>query len=104
MTKAKLSSNRSHKSKRPAKTMVLDLPQFKSEKEEGEFWDANPDLITAAMRAAYSPQRGKTQAVSIRVPLADLARIKSLAARKGIGYQTMAKVLLHEAVERAVRP
>jgi predicted DNA binding CopG/RHH family protein len=55
------------------------------------------------MRAAYSPQRGKTQAVSIRVPVADLARIKTLAARKGIGYQTMAKVLLHEAVERAVR-
>jgi predicted DNA binding CopG/RHH family protein len=99
MTKQKLKNT----TKRPAKTVVMDLPEFKSEREEAEFWDANPDLITAAMRAAYPPQRGKTQAVSIRVPVADLARIKTLAARKGIGYQTMAKVLLHEAVERAVR-
>jgi predicted DNA binding CopG/RHH family protein len=87
--------------KRPAKAVIMDLPEFKSEKEEADFWDANPDLITAAIRAAYGPQRGKTQAVSIRVPVADLVRIKTLAARKGIGYQTMAKVLLHEAVERA---
>ena len=99
MTKQKLKNT----TKRPAKTVVMDLPEFKSEREEAEFWDANPDLITAAMRAAYPPQRGKTQAVSIRVPVGDLARIKTLAARKGIGYQTMAKVLLHEAVERAVR-
>jgi hypothetical protein len=28
---------------------VPDLPEFKSEKEEAEFWDANPDLITAAI-------------------------------------------------------
>jgi len=99
MTKQKLKNT----TKRPAKTVVMDLPVFKSEREEAEFWDANPDLITAAMRAAYPPQRGKTQAVSIRMPVADLVRIKTLAARKGIGYQTMAKVLLHEAVERAVR-
>src|ERR1700688_1499594 len=99
MTKQKIKNDK----KRPAKAVVMDLPEFKSEREEADFWDANPDLITAVMRAAYSPQRGKTQAVSIRVAVADLARIKTLAARKGIGYQTMAKVLLHEAVERAVR-
>ena len=84
---------------RPVKTVVMDLPDFKSEKEEAEFWDANPDLITAAMRAAYATRK-RSQAISIRVPVDDLARIKTLAARKGVGYQTMAKVILHEAVER----
>jgi predicted DNA binding CopG/RHH family protein len=103
MTKQKIKNKRPRSNRSPTKSVVMDLPEFKSEKEEADFWDANPDLITAAMRAAYSPQRGKTQAVSIRVPIADLVRIKTLAARKGIGYQTMAKVLLHEAVERAVR-
>ena len=52
------------------------------------------------MRAAYSTTRKQLQAISIRVPVDDLARIKTLAARKGIGYQVMAKVLLHEAVTR----
>jgi predicted DNA binding CopG/RHH family protein len=84
---------------RTTRTVVMDLPEFKSEKQEAEFWDANPDLITAAMRAAYSTRK-RSQAISIRVPVDDLARIKTLAARKGIGYQTMAKVLLHEAVAR----
>ncbi len=83
------------------RTVIMDLPEFTSEKQEAEFWDANPDLITAAMRAAYSTRtRTRSQAISIRVPVDDLARIKALAARKGIGYQTMAKVLLHEAVAR----
>src|SRR5579864_2282492 len=102
MTRQKMNNKRSRRNRQPAKTVVMDLPEFKSEKEEADFWDANPDLITAAMRAAYSSRSGKTQAVSIRAPVADLVRIKTLAASKGIGYQTMAKVLLHEAVDRAV--
>ena len=39
---------------RAARTVIMDLPEFTSEKQEAECWDANPDLITAAMRAAYS--------------------------------------------------
>lgn len=86
---------------RSTKTAVMELPVFKSEKQEAEFWDANPELITAAMRAAYST-RNRSQPISIRVPVDDLARIKTLAAHKGVGYQTLAKVLLHEAVTREV--
>jgi len=32
-----------------------------------------------------------TQAISIRVPVADLERARKIAARKGIGYQTVLK-------------
>jgi hypothetical protein len=48
MTKPKTRNN----NKRPAKAVVMDLPEFESEREEAKFWDANPNLITAAMRAA----------------------------------------------------
>ena len=70
MTKQKIKNDK----KRPAKAVVMDLPEFKSEREEADFWDASPYLITAVMRAVYSPQCGKTRA----------------------------KVLLHEAMERAI--
>jgi hypothetical protein len=40
--------------KRPAKAVVMDLPEFKSEKEEADFWDANPDLIPAMLRMRKS--------------------------------------------------
>jgi hypothetical protein len=38
--------------------------------------------------------------ITIRLRLDDLERARALAERKGIGYQTYMKMLLHEALER----
>ena len=38
--------------------------------------------------------------VSIRLPAADIAKAKTIAERKGVGYQTYIKMLLHEALAR----
>jgi hypothetical protein len=40
---------------------------------------------------------------SIRLPVETISRATRLAARKGIGYQTFMKVLIHEGLERAER-
>src|SRR5579862_7882595 len=94
-----------NKKRRPAvpKTIVMDLPEFKSEAEEAAFWDANPDLITAAFKAArYSRSNRITQSepISIRIPIDDLTRLKELATKKGMGYQTLVKSLIHEGIAR----
>jgi len=38
--------------------------------------------------------------ITIRMPITDLERARKLSARKGLGYQTFIKTLLHESLER----
>lgn len=40
--------------------------------------------------------RAKTEPISLRVPTTDLDRAKLIAAKKGIGYQTLLKMAIHE--------
>jgi hypothetical protein len=44
-----------------------------------------------------------SQKVMLRVPVDDLDRARKQAARKGIGYQTYIKMLLHDGLEREER-
>jgi predicted DNA binding CopG/RHH family protein len=45
----------------------------------------------------YRPLR---RAISIRLPVPDIALAQELAARKGLPYQTYIKQLLHDALDR----
>lgn len=94
----------------------IKTPKFKNEAEEADWWDAHPEVIMNAMERAYGkkaierfleggprPKLPPTKTVTIRLPVEDVARAKRLAARKGLGYQTLVKSLLHEALRRAER-
>lgn len=85
----------------------LRVPKFKTEAEEAAWWDAHPEIITKAFQHAFgrkSSKRPPTKMVSIRLPVEDVARARRLAAQKGLGYQTLVKTLLHEALNREERP
>ena len=41
-----------------------------------------------------------TKSVSVRLPVTDLERARKLAEKRGVGYQTVIKTLLHEALKR----
>jgi predicted DNA binding CopG/RHH family protein len=95
------------KSKRPT------VPTFKTEAEEAKWWYENRDMVerefmTAirngtvghgiAQRLAREVRESKN--ITIRMPVADIDRARDLARKKGIGYQTYMKMLLHEALNR----
>ena len=95
----------------------LHPPKFNSEAEEAAWWDSHPELIVKAFERAYGkkavqrvlgeghkPKRPPTRAVTMRLPVEDVARARRLASRKGLGYQTLVKTLLHEALLREERP
>jgi len=97
-------------------TVRIKTPEFKNEAEEADWWDAHPEVILNAVERAYgkkalerffaegpAPKRPPTKTVTIRLPVEDVARARRLAARKGLGYQTLVKTLLHEALQRAER-
>ncbi|MBI3207988.1 MAG: hypothetical protein HYZ37_03690 [Candidatus Solibacter usitatus] len=87
-------------------------PHFKTEAEEAAWWAKNQELI--ADRFEEGKATGKTgrgtvvrlareragvsPTITIRLAEADLARARTLAAEKGLRYQTYIKMLLHEAL------
>jgi len=85
------------------KAVTIDTPEFRSEAEEAAWWDQNQDLI-ADLLVKYG-RRGAvpTKNVSVRLPVTDLERARKLAEKRGIGYQTIIKTLLHEALKRESR-
>jgi predicted DNA binding CopG/RHH family protein len=42
-----------------------------------------------------------TQAISIRIPIADLERAKRIASETGVGYQTVIKRAIREGLKKA---
>jgi predicted DNA binding CopG/RHH family protein len=84
------------------------MPAFKSEREEAEWWDAHPEVITELFLKARKAGkikrlpvvRGATKPVTIRMPVADIEAAQEIAGRRGIPYQTYIKGLLHQALER----
>ncbi len=54
----------------------------------------------SALTLDQARARMKLRPVTIRLPESDIDAARSLAARKGIGYQTYIKMLLREALER----
>ena len=84
------------------------IPNFKSEREEAEWWDANPDVVTTLFLKAKKQGRierlpvvrGATRSTTIRLPIADIEAAQKMAAQRGLPYQTFLKSLLHQALER----
>ena len=84
------------------------IPKFRSEKEEAEWWDAHPEVITELFLKAKREGRikrlpvvrGATKSVTIRLPIADIETAQEIADKRGLPYQTYIKSLLHRALER----
>jgi predicted DNA binding CopG/RHH family protein len=90
-----------------------EVPAFQSESEEAHWWYAHRgELDQGFEEAAQSGALKKigphgifkrlsgTRVVSIRLPEADLAKLRHLATEKGLPYQTYLKSLLHEGIKR----
>jgi predicted DNA binding CopG/RHH family protein len=59
-----------------------------------------PDQADKSGWARASMYRPLMRAISIRLPVPDIALAQELAARKGLPYQTYIKQLLHDALNR----
>jgi len=84
-----------------------EIPNFKNEDEEREFWaDRSPlDYFDAASAkiASFPRLKPSLRSISIRLPEDMLAELKILANKKDVPYQSLAKVFLARqiALERS---
>ena len=97
----------------------VPMPKFRSQSEEADWW-ASPagrayvkQKSSQAKGAKGRKARGsslvamlnkkRSVQIAIRLPEADLAQARQIAERKGIGYQTLLKMLVREGLVREAR-
>jgi predicted DNA binding CopG/RHH family protein len=83
-----------------ANTIVVDAPEFQSEAEEAQWWDRHKELIADLLLKHGRRGAVPTKNVSVRLPVTDIERARKLAKKRGVGYQTLIKTLLHESLRK----
>jgi predicted DNA binding CopG/RHH family protein len=98
------------------KEQPTNVPKFTSENEEAKWWASGKGrafLKQQAATGAPKMQKGSplvadlsptsSVQIALRLPAPDLAKAREIAGRKGIGYQTLLKMLVHEGLRRESR-
>ena len=98
------------------KKQLNKLPKFLSADEEATWWASAEGRVLLKQQSAaetLEQQKGsplvanlsRTSSVQIalRLPAPDVAKAREIADRKGIGYQTLLKMLVHEGLQREAR-
>ena len=84
--------------------MSRKIPKFKSEKEEREFWAAHDvtDFLgqLKPVEISFPNLKPSTKKISIRLPEWLLDRLKQLANKRDVPYQSLMKIFLAERVEQ----
>lgn len=97
-----------------SKVKKIAIPKFADEQAEAKWWSGPEGRAflkqQTASRSAAAPRGSRLLAklapagsvqIALRLPSPDLARARTIAERKGIGYQTLLKMLVHEGLQRA---
>ena len=79
------------------------IPAFASEAEERAFWESHDstDYVdwSKARRVSFPNLKPSTSAISLRVPVSLLERIKIAANKRDVPYQSLIKIWLAEKVD-----
>jgi len=87
-----------------SKPALRNIPTFKSEDEEFEFWataDSTEYVDWSKARTARFPNlRPSSTAISVRLPNTLLTELRLLANERDVPYQSLLKVYLADGVAR----
>ena len=96
----------------------ISVPKFANEAEEADWWASRHGRaflkqnaakpVTEAAPPKGSPlvrklNRGASVQIALRLPETDITKAREIATRKGVGYQTLLKMLVHEGLRREAR-
>ncbi|MBV5339907.1 MAG: BrnA antitoxin family protein [Deltaproteobacteria bacterium] len=86
-------------------TALKKVPKFKTEDDERDFWsthDATDYLdFSQAEETVFPNLKPSTRAISLRLPVSLIDRLKMRPIKKDVPYQSLLKVLLAEKVDEA---
>ncbi|MGH9599544.1 MAG: BrnA antitoxin family protein [Terracidiphilus sp.] len=92
--------------------MKKEIPEFKDEAEEFEFWSSagegsdSTEFVdwSKAKRAKFPNLKPTLRTISVRLPVAMIEDLKILANRRDVPYQSLLKVFLAERLQREHMP
>jgi hypothetical protein len=100
------------------KKKPITMPKFANEGEEADWWasrqgrefvmqntigPAKKRVAPKGSRLVGQLNRTASVQIALRLPEPDVTKARELATRKGIGYQTLLKMLVHEGLRREAR-
>ena len=100
------------------KKKPIVMPKFVNEEQEADWWASREGREFIKQKAAGTRKKGgaprgsrlvgqlnkaASVQIALRLPEPDVTRARELATRKGIGYQTLLKILVHEGLRREAR-
>jgi predicted DNA binding CopG/RHH family protein len=82
---------------------MKEIPQFKNEEEERQFWAEHDSTEyvdwSKARRGVFPNLKPSTKTISLRLPESMLEELKLLANKNDVPYQPLVKVFLSERIE-----
>ncbi len=76
------------------------IPKIKNEDEERDFWATHDTTeyfdTSKPLQIEFSNLKPTTQTISLRVPVMLLQKIKKLANKRDVPYQSLMKIFLEE--------
>ena len=83
-----------------------EIPVFRNENEEREFWAKNDSskLLNwdLAGETVFPKLKPTTKTISLRLPEYMLAEIRSLANKRDVPYQSLIKIFLKEKIDQEI--
>lgn len=83
---------------------LKEIPEFKSEEEEFEFWSTHDSTeyvdYKKAQRVVFPNLKPSTKTISIRLPEYLIEELKMLANKRDVPYQSLLKIFLAERIEQ----
>ena len=80
------------------------LPKFKNEDEEREFWSTHDSTEfinwNQAERIIFSNLKPSVKKISLRLPESMLEELKLLANKRDVPYQSLLKIFLAERIQK----
>ena len=80
------------------------IPKFTTEQEEAEFWATHDSTEflddTEAVDVTFIDSRPPKKQIALRLDGETIDALKAVAARKGIGYQTLIRLWVNERLEQ----
>ncbi len=89
------------------KPRVRKVPRFRNEDEERDFWASHDSTEFVdwpqAERVKLPNLRPTTRTISIRLPEAMIERLKVLANKRDVPYQSLLKMFVADKIEEELR-
>ncbi|MBN1639042.1 MAG: BrnT family toxin [Ignavibacteriales bacterium] len=99
--------NMNKKKERYTMSKLKEIPKFKNEEEEREFWAVHDSTEyidwSKSNKAIFPNLKPSTKTISLRLPESLIDELKRIANKRDVPYQSLIKIILRDKIEEEIR-